>query len=97
VRAPSRPELPPDEPTEALPHVFTWERFETFCLAVVRAVPDVGHGERYGKRGSAQLGIDVVAELHERHVRAPEPSLIAARAALPPPPNASPRWYRARP
>jgi thiamine pyrophosphate-dependent acetolactate synthase large subunit-like protein len=41
------------------------------------------------------LGANFAAAL-ERHVRAPEPSLIEARAALPPPPNVSPRWYRAR-
>jgi acetolactate synthase-1/2/3 large subunit len=41
------------------------------------------------------LGANFAAAL-ERHVRAPEPSLIAARAAFPPPPNVSPRWYRAR-
>jgi thiamine pyrophosphate-dependent acetolactate synthase large subunit-like protein len=41
------------------------------------------------------LGANFAAAL-ERHVRAPEPSLIVARAALPPPPNVSPCWYRAR-
>jgi thiamine pyrophosphate-dependent acetolactate synthase large subunit-like protein len=41
------------------------------------------------------MGANFAAAL-ERHVRAPEPSLIEARAALPPPPNVSPRWYRAR-
>ena len=41
------------------------------------------------------LGANFAAAL-ERHVRAPEPSLIAARAAFPPPPNVSPRWYRPR-
>jgi hypothetical protein len=45
--------------------VFTWERFESFCLAVVRALPDVRHAERYGTRGEAQRGIDIVAELHD--------------------------------
>jgi hypothetical protein len=46
---------PPEEPAEAPPpdepsHIFTWERFETSRLAMVRAVPDVRHAERYGKR-----------------------------------------------
>ena len=28
------------------------------------------------------------------HVRDPKPSVLVARAALTPPPNTSPRWYR---
>jgi thiamine pyrophosphate-dependent acetolactate synthase large subunit-like protein len=30
----------------------------------------------------------------QRHVRRDEPSLLVAKAALSPPPNTSPRWYR---
>ncbi|MBA3866406.1 MAG: ATP-binding protein, partial [Solirubrobacterales bacterium] len=42
---------------------FDWERFESFCLAVVRALPDVKRADRYGKMGEAQRGIDVEADL----------------------------------
>jgi acetolactate synthase-1/2/3 large subunit len=28
------------------------------------------------------------------HVRRPEPTVLVAKAALDPPPNTSPRWYR---
>jgi hypothetical protein len=31
----------------------------------------------------------------ERHLALDEPSLLVAGAALAPPPNTSPRWYRA--
>jgi acetolactate synthase-1/2/3 large subunit len=39
------------------------------------------------------LGGDFARAL-ARHVAAPEPSLVVARAALQPPPTTSPRWYR---
>jgi hypothetical protein len=29
-----------------------------------------------------------------RHVRDPKPSVLIANAAIDPPPNTSPRWYR---
>jgi acetolactate synthase-1/2/3 large subunit len=32
----------------------------------------------------------------ERHLELGEPSMLVARARLDPPPNTSPRWYRAR-
>jgi thiamine pyrophosphate-dependent acetolactate synthase large subunit-like protein len=41
------------------------------------------------------LGPDFAAAL-ARHIRLPEPSLLVAKAALRPPPNVSPRWYRRR-
>jgi hypothetical protein len=42
---------------------FDWDRFERFCLAVVRALPDVKRADRYGKMGEAQRGIDIEADL----------------------------------
>jgi hypothetical protein len=42
---------------------FDWNRFESFCLAVVRALPDVKRADRYGKMGEAQKGIDIEADL----------------------------------
>jgi acetolactate synthase-1/2/3 large subunit len=39
------------------------------------------------------LGADFAATL-SAHVRDPEPSVLVAKAALDPPPNTSPRWYR---
>jgi thiamine pyrophosphate-dependent acetolactate synthase large subunit-like protein len=42
------------------------------------------------------LGADFAAAL-SRHIRLAEPSLLVAKAALRPPPNVSPRWYRRRP
>jgi acetolactate synthase-1/2/3 large subunit len=39
------------------------------------------------------LGGDFAAALAE-HVRDPNPSVLVAKAALKPPPNTSPRWYR---
>jgi acetolactate synthase-1/2/3 large subunit len=49
----------------------------------------------FGVRGFAtdDLGANFGAALR-RHVVLDEPSLIAAKAALGPPPNVSPRWYR---
>jgi acetolactate synthase-1/2/3 large subunit len=48
----------------------------------VRAETVDGLGERF-------------AAALQGHLRRDEPSLVVARAALPPPPNVSPRWYRA--
>jgi hypothetical protein len=48
---------------------FTWTRFESFCLAVVRALPEVKRAERYGKTGEKQRGIDIAAELHDGRKR----------------------------
>jgi thiamine pyrophosphate-dependent acetolactate synthase large subunit-like protein len=42
------------------------------------------------------LGSDFGQAL-ERHVMLDEPTLLVARAALDPPPNVSPRWYRRQP
>lgn len=42
---------------------FAWERFETFCLDVISAQPDVVHAEPYGVPGGRQKGIDFVATL----------------------------------
>ena len=39
------------------------------------------------------LGADFASAL-ARHVAEPEPTVLVARAALRPPPNTSPRWYR---
>lgn len=42
---------------------FGWVRFESFCLAVVRALPEIVRAERYGKTGEKQRGIDIEADL----------------------------------
>jgi hypothetical protein len=42
---------------------FDWERFESFCLAMVRSLPDVRRAAKYGDAGEAQLGIDIEADL----------------------------------
>lgn len=57
---------PPLElPTSRLPFGdddFSWERFEQFCLGLVRRLPNVREVYRYGKAGENQRGIDIVAE-----------------------------------
>jgi len=46
-----------------------WRRFETFCLDVVRALPDVRHAELYSVPGGSQRGIDIVATLNDGRQR----------------------------
>jgi acetolactate synthase-1/2/3 large subunit len=41
------------------------------------------------------LGADFAASLAD-HVRRAEPTVLVAKAALRPPPNTSPRWYRTK-
>jgi hypothetical protein len=48
---------------------FTWTRFESFCLAIVRALPEVKRAERYGKTGEKQRGIDIEADLYDGRKR----------------------------
>src|SRR3954454_6537001 len=49
----------------------------------------------FGVRAEAVNGLgEAFGAALERHMRTPEPSLIVAEAALGPPPNVSPRWYR---
>ncbi|MBS1885618.1 MAG: ATP-binding protein [Actinobacteria bacterium] len=48
---------------------FEWNRFESFCLAAVRAMPDVERAERYGKTGEAQKEIDIEADLKDGRKR----------------------------
>src|SRR5918912_877125 len=60
--------IPQPAPLRVLPFhsdAFDWRRFETFCLDVVRALPDVRHAEVYGAPGGNQRGIDVVATLYD--------------------------------
>lgn len=47
-----------------------WKRFERFCVAFVRALPDVRHAYLYGGPGEDQAGIDVVSELVDGRTRA---------------------------
>jgi acetolactate synthase-1/2/3 large subunit len=47
------------------------------------------HAEKVDGLGAA------FADALARHVADDEPSLLAVRAALQPPPTTSPRWYRA--
>jgi hypothetical protein len=42
---------------------YDWDRFESFCLATVRALPEVKRAARYGNTGERQLGIDIEADL----------------------------------
>jgi hypothetical protein len=51
--------LPFDDPE------FTWERFESFCLSLVLALPEVRRAAKYGQQGEAQRGIDIEADLHD--------------------------------
>jgi len=52
----------------------------------------------FGVRAEAVDGVgDALGEALRRHVALDEPSLIVTRAALDPPPNTSPRWYRRQP
>ena len=39
-----------------------WERFEAFCEELVARLPGVKETHRYGRRGSAQKGIDIFAD-----------------------------------
>ena len=48
---------------------FDWDRFESFCLSVVRSLPDVKRADRYGVMGEAQQGIDIEADLHNGRKR----------------------------
>jgi acetolactate synthase-1/2/3 large subunit len=50
----------------------------------------------FGVRAEAVAGLGAAfGEALERHLALDEPSLLVAAAALGPPPNTSPRWYRA--
>ena len=52
----------------------------------------------FGVRAEAVDGLGAgFAEALARHVALEEPSLLLARASMGPPPNTSPRWYRAAP
>lgn len=42
---------------------FSWQQFESFCLAVARAMPDVKRADKYGQQGEKQKGIDIEADL----------------------------------
>lgn len=42
---------------------FDWNRFESFCLAIVRSQPEVKRAARYGDVGEKQMGIDIEADL----------------------------------
>ena len=40
-----------------------WERFEAFCEELISRLPGVEETHRYGRRGSPQSGIDIIAYL----------------------------------
>src|SRR5689334_1622972 len=42
---------------------FTWERFEEFCAAFIAKLPGVKRVTKYGKKGSKQQGIVLIAEM----------------------------------
>ena len=42
-----------------------WERFEAFCEELISRLPGVKETHRYGRRGSPQRGIDIIAELDD--------------------------------
>jgi thiamine pyrophosphate-dependent acetolactate synthase large subunit-like protein len=49
----------------------------------------------FGVEGETVEGLgDTFASALAEHVRRPEPTVLVAKAALDPPPNTSPRWYR---
>ena len=58
--------------------------------------PDfAGLAASFGVRAEAVEGLGAeFGEALGRHVALDEPSLLVARAAIGPPPNTSPRWYR---
>ena len=61
--------IPEPAPLRVLPFhgdAFDWRRFETFCLDVVRALPDVRHAEVYG--------VPVACIPSDRKVPAPPPT-----------------------
>jgi hypothetical protein len=41
----------------------SWQQFESFCLALIRAMPEVKRADKYGQQGQKQKGIDIEAEL----------------------------------
>jgi acetolactate synthase-1/2/3 large subunit len=59
--------------------------------------PDfTGLAASFGVRAEAVDGLGAgFGQALERHLALEEPSLLVASAALAPPPNTSPRWYRA--
>jgi thiamine pyrophosphate-dependent acetolactate synthase large subunit-like protein len=75
---------------------FDQERRGDPHLGVDLATPDfTAMADSFGVRAFAarDLGADFAAALR-RQLALDEPSLLLARAALRPPPNVSPRWYR---
>lgn len=46
-----------------------WETFESFCLAVLRAMPEVVRADKYGQQGEKQKGIDLEADLKNGKTR----------------------------
>jgi acetolactate synthase-1/2/3 large subunit len=60
--------------------------------------PDfVALARSFGVQAEAVSGLGAqFGEALGRHAALAEPSLLLATAALRPPPNVSPRWYRAR-
>jgi len=64
--------IPEPAPLRVLPFhsdAIDWRRFETFCLDLVRALPDVVHAELYNVPGGNQRGIDIVATLSDGRQR----------------------------
>jgi hypothetical protein len=56
----------------------------------------VALADSFGVRAEAVDGLGgEFATALARHVESHEPSVLVARAAIGPPPNTSPRWYRA--
>jgi hypothetical protein len=64
--------MPESLPLRILPFwsdSFGWDRFESFCLSVVRSLPEVKRADRYGVMGEDQSGIDIEADLHDGRKR----------------------------
>lgn len=49
--------------------LFSWQRFQEFCLDLAKALPEVKYAELYGEEGEKQRGIDIRCELDDGRVR----------------------------
>ncbi len=89
--------MPESLPLRILPFQddsFDWNRFESFCLAVARSLPEIRRADRYGSTGEKQRGIDIEADLvdgrkrtiqcrHRKRMAKPQIEKIVADTSYP--------------